>query len=95
MTDSFKLPLRFVWGIEPIDNGNYLDPLSRGNLFFDKSFDISSPQSQVWLLNFCRDLKDQVFTSMSLGLLLPNCFIENFITWMSRRLVVSKNLSLA
>uniref|UniRef100_A0A336L3V2 CSON002639 protein n=1 Tax=Culicoides sonorensis TaxID=179676 RepID=A0A336L3V2_CULSO len=84
-TDNFKLPLRFVWGIEPIDTGNYLDPLSRGQLTFDSSFNVSSPESQIWLLNFCKSLKQQQFTSLSYGLLLPNCFIENFIQWMSRR----------
>lgn len=28
-SESFKLPIRFVWGVESIDNGNYLDPTSR------------------------------------------------------------------
>lgn len=74
-----------MWGIQPIDTGNYLDPLSRGKLYFDSSFNVSSPESQVWLFNFCKSLKEQSFTSLSYGLLLPNCFIENFIRWMTRR----------
>lgn len=74
-----------MWGIKPIDSGNYLDPLSRGKLFFDTSFNVSSPESQIWLFNFCKSLKEQTFTSLSFGLLQPNCFIENFIRWMTRR----------
>lgn len=84
-SDSFKLPIRFVWGVKPQDTGNYLDPTSRGKLQLDPSFNMSLPESQVWLLQFCRNLKRQPFYQMSLGLLVPNCFIENFITWMERK----------
>ncbi|XP_063707430.1 protein dispatched isoform X2 [Culicoides brevitarsis] len=82
---NYKLPLRFVWGVLPFDSGNYLDPLSRGNLQLDDTFNISSPDSQVWLLGFCKILKEQSFYLSSNGALLQNCFIENLITWMSRR----------
>ncbi|XP_055523625.1 protein dispatched [Wyeomyia smithii] len=84
-TDTFKLPLRFVWGVQAVDSGNYLDPESRGTLYFDESFNMSAPESQQWLLSFCKNLKNQTFYQMSYGLLLPNCFIENFVNWMSRR----------
>lgn len=30
--DSFKMPIRFIWGVLPIDNGNYLNPRSRGSI---------------------------------------------------------------
>lgn len=84
-SESFKLPIRFVWGVEAIDNGNYLDPTSRGNLQLDPSFNVSAQESQVWLLEFCRNLKQQPFYQMSFGLLVPNCFIENLISWMARK----------
>uniref|UniRef100_A0A1Q3F822 Putative patched transmembrane receptor n=1 Tax=Culex tarsalis TaxID=7177 RepID=A0A1Q3F822_CULTA len=84
-TDTFKLPLRFVWGVQPVDRGNFLDPERRGLLYFDESFNMSAPASQQWLLGFCKSLKNQSFYQMSYGLLLPNCFIENFINWMARR----------
>jgi len=80
------MPLRFVWGILPIDNGNYLNPTARGNLVLDTKFNISSVLSQKWLLSFCKNLKKQSFYQISYaGPLLPNCFIENFIMWMGRR----------
>ncbi|KAL0276394.1 UNVERIFIED_CONTAM: hypothetical protein PYX00_003982 [Menopon gallinae] len=82
---NFRLPLRFVWGVLPVDNGDYLEPNSKGTLQFDSSFDISSPESQVWLLNFCRELRQQTFYQSTLGPLLPNCFIESLTNWMQRR----------
>jgi protein dispatched 1 len=84
-SDSFKLPIRFVWGVESVDNGDYLDPTSRGKLILDQTFNVSSPESQVWLLQFCRNLKQQPFYQMSFGLLVPNCFIENLISSMAVR----------
>ncbi|KAG5669714.1 hypothetical protein PVAND_000009 [Polypedilum vanderplanki] len=84
-SESFKLPIRFIWGVNAIDNGNYLDPTSRGSLQFDTTFNVSAPESQIWLLEFCQRLKRQPFYQMSFGLLVPNCFIENLISWMARK----------
>ncbi|CAD7084344.1 unnamed protein product [Hermetia illucens] len=82
--DNYNLPLRFVWGVKPIDNGNYLDPFSRGELYFDNNFNMSSKESQKWLLEFCKKIKEQQFYQYSFGILMPNCFIENFVSWMNR-----------
>ncbi|KAK4871478.1 hypothetical protein RN001_015602 [Aquatica leii] len=82
---NYKLPLRFVWGILPVDNGNYLDPQSLGTLELDPDFDVSRKDSQLWLLNFCRQIRKQSFYQSTLGALLPNCFIESFMAWMQRR----------
>lgn len=79
------MPLRFVWGVLPTDTGNHLDPQSRGHLEFDPTFDMSDPESQVWLLQFCRRLRQQPFYQPTLGPLLPNCFIESFMASMQRR----------
>lgn len=51
------MPLRFVWGVMPEDNGDHLDPASRGSLKFDPRFDIAAPDSQAWLIKFCHNLK--------------------------------------
>lgn len=85
--DNFneKLPLRFVWGVLPIDNGNHLEPKSKGTLEFDKNFDMAAPESQNWLFHFCRRLRRQSFYQPTLGPLLPNCFIESLKNWMERR----------
>lgn len=79
------LPLRFVWGIKPVDNGDYLDPTSRGELEWDESFDVTTPEAQTWLQQFCYDLRAQPFYQNTMGPLLSNCFIESLRTWMSRR----------
>ncbi|XP_038210665.1 protein dispatched [Zerene cesonia] len=80
-----KMPLRWIWGVKSIDNGNHMDPGSRGKLIFDDNFSISEPKSQVWLSKFCRNIKAQPFYQTTLGPLLPNCFIESFKMYMSRR----------
>ncbi|KAG7174801.1 protein dispatched homolog 1-like isoform X2 [Homarus americanus] len=82
-----RLPVRIVWGIKPVDNGDYLNPASKGTLEFDDNFDVAQPESQEWLLNFCRDLRNQTFYMSTLGPLLPHCFIETFKAWMNRRCI--------
>ena len=79
------LPLRFVWGIKPIDNGDYLDPGSRGVLEWDENFDVTSTAAQSWLQQFCYNLRSQPFYHDTIGPLLSNCFIESLRTWMLRR----------
>jgi hypothetical protein len=80
-----KLPLRFVWGVKPVDNGDYLDPRTRGTLIYDDTFDMAAPESQQWLLHFCQHLRMQSFYHPMMGPLLPNCFITSFKSWMQRR----------
>lgn len=90
-TETFKMPIRFVWGIRPIDNGNYLDPAAHGELLLDDRFNVSAIESQQWLLEFCRDFRRQSFYQFGIGsgggmaAMMPNCFIENFIRTMDRR----------
>jgi protein dispatched 1 len=84
-SESFKLPIRFVWGVKSVDNGDYLDPSSRGVIEIDPTFNVSAPESQIWLLEFCRNLKQQPFYEITLGILVPNCFIENLISSMARK----------
>lgn len=78
------MPLRFVWGIQPIDDGDYDNPFAYGNLHYDNNFNVSTKAAQIWLLQFCQNLRQQPFYQLTFGMLLPNCFIENFITLMER-----------
>lgn len=52
---------------------------------YDDTFDMAAPESQRWLLRFCRRLKMQSFYQSMSGPLLPNCFIISFKNWMQRR----------
>ena len=58
---SFKMPLRFVWGVKDVDDGDYLDPGDRGLIRFDPTFDVSSADAQRWMLRFCQQLRKQKF----------------------------------
>lgn len=82
---SYKMPLRFIWGIQPLDEGSYLDPGSRGKMVLDPEFDISSTDSQRWMLRFCQQVRKQPFYKPTQGPLLSNCFMETFKQWMERR----------
>ncbi|KAH9634250.1 hypothetical protein HF086_012712 [Spodoptera exigua] len=82
-----KMPLRWVWGVKAIDNGNHMNPASKGHIEFDHNFSVSDPDSQKWLSEFCSRIKRQPFFQPTLGPLLPNCFIESFKMYMSRRCI--------
>lgn len=81
-----RLSIIIVWGVLPIDNGNYLNPFDKGHLVFDPSFNIAAPSSQRWFLSFCKQLRNQSFYQPS-----PYhssiCFIEHFKKWMKRRCI--------
>lgn len=82
---STRLPIRIVWGVKPIDDGDQFDPFSRGALQMDDSFNMLGVAAQEWMLQFCRDLRKQDFYLSSMGPLLPNCFMETFKSWMEER----------
>uniref|UniRef100_A0A0A9XAS5 Protein dispatched 1 n=2 Tax=Lygus hesperus TaxID=30085 RepID=A0A0A9XAS5_LYGHE len=85
MENQRRMPLRFVWGVVPEDNGDYMDPFRRGKLVLDNSFDLASKDSQTWLLSFCINLKMQPFYQPTFGPLVANCFIEPFVAWMEQK----------
>lgn len=87
--EMFKLPLRFVWGIQAIDDGNHLIPSSKGSIHFDDQFVLSSIKAQEWMLNFCKQIKLQPFyQANNVGAILPSCFIENLMDDMNKRCVL-------
>jgi hypothetical protein len=53
------MPLRFVWGVRDVDDGDYLDPGDRGGLHYDRSFDVTSGE------NFIHKAKTVVFNQCS------------------------------
>ena len=59
-----SMPMQFLWGLVPVDNGNQWDPDDRGSLVIDNNFNISHAESQEWLLQFCSDIKNQTFFSL-------------------------------
>ena len=87
---EYRLPLRFVWGVLPLDGGDRLNPADRGTLRLDRRFDMADADSQRWLLKFCRDLRQQSFYQSTQGPLLSNCFMETFKDWMDGRQCVDE-----
>jgi hypothetical protein len=79
------LPIIVVFGVRARDNGFSMDPFSRGTLDVDEDFDVSSTESQRWLLSFCPKLRNVSFYRPVHGPLLSNCFIETFKTFIEER----------
>ncbi|KAM8706152.1 hypothetical protein ACLKA7_010437 [Drosophila subpalustris] len=82
-----NMSMRFVWGVEAVDDGDYTNPNSYGNLHYDNNFNISSKASQIWVRKFCQNMRQQPFHQATFSFLLSNCFIENFIRFMGRRCI--------
>lgn len=80
-----NLPIIVVWGVKEKDTGNRLDPDSKGSLVLDGNLDVSHPDSQAWLLQFCQRLRNQTFLKPPDGWQLENCFIESLKYWMEFR----------
>ncbi|XP_037730791.1 protein dispatched [Drosophila subpulchrella] len=85
--ENFKMHMHFVWGVQAVDDGDYTNPNSYGNIHYDNNFNVSSRSAQLWILNFCQSVRQQPFYKETLGMLLPNCFIENLIDYMKRRCI--------
>ena len=76
--EDLHMPITIIWGVTPEDNGDPLNPKNKGKLVLDGSFNIASPASQLWLLNFCQKLRNQSFVFQSEEQDFTSCFMETF-----------------
>ncbi|KAI0222764.1 hypothetical protein LSAT2_025972 [Lamellibrachia satsuma] len=76
------MPMTIVWGVQPVDAGDKLDPFSKSSVVYDETFNLATPRAQRWLLRFCRALRTTDFYQREPGLQLTNCFIEHFKLFM-------------
>ena len=80
--DRPYLPLTFVWGVIATDTGSHFDPYDKGVLKLDTSFNPSTPHAQIWLRQFCQQLRQTDFYKKVTPVEYNNCFIEHFILYM-------------
>ncbi|XP_011895999.1 PREDICTED: protein dispatched homolog 1 isoform X2 [Cercocebus atys] len=83
--EELHMPITVIWGVSPEDNGNPLNPKSKGKLTLDSSFNIASPASQAWILHFCQKLRNQTFFYQTDEQDFTSCFIETFKQWMENQ----------
>lgn len=83
--EELHMPITVIWGVAPQDNGNPLNPRSKGRLTLDSGFNIASPASQVWILHFCQKLRNQTFFHQTDEQDFTSCFIETFKRWMENQ----------
>ena len=75
----------FVFGIDPVDNGDYFDPKDRGTPVY-QSIDVSNADTQQFLYNLCDNVAQSPFTS-STALSTSDgrqCNMHYFRLWMER-----------
>ncbi|XP_032398819.1 protein dispatched homolog 1 [Etheostoma spectabile] len=83
--EELHMPITIIWGVTPVDNGDPLNPINKGKLTLDSSFNIASPASQLWILSFCQKLRNQSFVFQSEEQDFTSCFIETFKQWMENQ----------
>ncbi|MBN3305909.1 DISP1 protein, partial [Amia calva] len=83
--EELHMPITIIWGIIPEDNGDPLNPKNKGELRLDSSFNMASPASQLWILNFCQKLRNQSFFYQTDEQDFTSCFIETFKQWMENQ----------
>ncbi|CAG5927864.1 unnamed protein product [Menidia menidia] len=83
--EDLHMPITIIWGVTPVDNGDPLNPKNKGKLMLDTTFNIASPASQIWILNFCQKLRNQSFVFQSDEQDFTSCFIETFKQWMENQ----------
>ncbi|XP_007434470.1 protein dispatched homolog 1 [Python bivittatus] len=83
--EELHMPITIIWGVSPEDNGDPLNPKSKGKLKLDSTFNIASPDSQLWILKFCQKLRNQTFYYQTEEQDFTSCFIETFKQWMENQ----------
>uniref|UniRef100_A0A6J0T4L0 Protein dispatched homolog 1 isoform X1 n=2 Tax=Pogona vitticeps TaxID=103695 RepID=A0A6J0T4L0_9SAUR len=83
--EELHMPITIIWGVSPEDNGDPLNPKSKGKLKLDGAFNIASPDSQLWILKFCQKLRNQTFFYQTEEQDFTSCFIETFKQWMENQ----------
>ncbi|XP_077075598.1 protein dispatched homolog 1 [Siphateles boraxobius] len=83
--EDLHMPITIIWGVTPVDSGDPLNPKNKGKLTLDTTFNIASPGSQGWILNFCQKLRNQSFVFQSEEQDFTSCFMETFKQWMENQ----------
>lgn len=60
-TDRNYFPITFVWGAKDVDNGYFLNPSSTGSTEWDPSFNLTNEESQIAMLEFCKNIRSAPF----------------------------------
>ncbi|XP_040188091.1 protein dispatched homolog 2 isoform X2 [Rana temporaria] len=79
------MPIRLIWGIKPVDNGDHLNPKVNGTLVADATFTIRNADDQKWLLELCNKVRNQSFYCSDQEKKPNICFMEDFHRWMESR----------
>ncbi|KAM4663556.1 protein dispatched homolog 2 [Discoglossus pictus] len=79
------MPIKLIWGILPVDNGDHLNPKTNGTLVTDATFTIRNAEDQKWLMELCQRVRNQSFFYSDQEKKPNICFMEDFHRWMESR----------
>ena len=79
-TSGEKLDAHFVFGVDPADNGNFLDPDDKGTL---ELLPMNPFLAQEWLADFCDNVRKQSFYFSPADPFTELCFFEFFRGWVN------------
>jgi len=71
-----RIEVDVVFGLHPKDDGDHNDPTSTPSFAVDTTFDMSAPEAQLWLYNFCQKAKALAFGNES------RCWMDTFALWL-------------
>lgn len=69
-----------MWGVKAADTGNYANPKTWSQLVLDDDFDASSPESQIYLLDFCDKFFSEDFANYTNDGYV--CAMNQFDSWL-------------
>ncbi len=78
-----------IFGIKSRDTGNHMDPDSIGDLEFESLFDLSLPDAQKWMLNFCNKIKSESIVNREI-MGRKKCTLDIFYSFVSKSCPVFK-----
>ena len=73
---EYQIEVDVVFGLQAKDDGDHNNPSSLPNLAIDTTFDMSAPDAQIWLYNFCHKGKALAFGNES------RCWMDTFVLWL-------------
>ncbi|XP_072313540.1 protein dispatched homolog 2 [Eucyclogobius newberryi] len=93
--EDMPLSLQLVWGVKATDNGDHFNPHANNSLVLDPEFNMSSPDSQVWLKDLCAHVQNQSFylppSPEDKSMVENVCLVEQLVEWTSMRHCAKSN----
>ena len=80
MQESYHWPVGILFGVEPIDNGNALDPDEKGTITYQqKRLKVAAPEVQTFMHSLCGAMRAEPWYLHIVG---EKCLVDSVKEWM-------------